>query len=255
MTECWPMECEWERPYRFWADPLIPTICNSSPPPCCNLYGPALFCKKERNFYHIQPLSLWGSLLQQLAYPDYTTYHVVPFLPMWAPQLYSKVASLNYAVNSPSFLKYLLLLDIMVIYAYCKKYGKHWTTTKKKRKIIQNHHPLFRDNQGWHFGLCPANVFSRSLYISLYFKTGTRVLIVYTVYVSFPIRTCLYITNKHLENLIKENNPFKVTTEMILTKTTLSRIFINFNYPNKIQIWFYFESAILILKFKWKHDL
>ena len=38
----------------------------------------------------------------------------------------------------------------------------------------------------------------------------------------------LYIDNQ-LENKITENNPFKVTTEMLLTETILSRIFINFN--------------------------
>lgn len=35
---------------------------------------------------------------------------------------------------------------------------------------------------------------------------------------------------------------------MILTKTILSRIFINVNNPDNIQIGFYFEAAQLILK-------
>ena len=40
----------------------------------------------------------------------------------------------------------------------------------------------------------------------------------------------LYIDNQ-LENKITENNPFKLTTEMLLTETILSRIFSNFNTP------------------------
>lgn len=59
----------------------------------------------------------------------------------------------------------------------------------------------------------------------------------------------------HLENIIKENKPFKVATEMILTETILSRICINFKKQNKIQVGFYFELATLILKLKWKYNL